>query len=420
MKRYIALLLVILLIFFCNGCTPLYGVLDLVHGNSVVTDIAAVPHIAFSKGEMDLHGEKTVMTTDQLPYTALISPDYRSTLHFDTLPDNEKLLYRIYEYAMENGYTNVWVDRQLIPDQDDLEKVLYYLSLDSPLLEQNLRFECGSFTASYPVRILDLYDREVPFIGNYISVKNFDAVYWEKKLLAIETAEMVVNAIPHGLSEAEKAERLYLHLCKNSSYLPYEEEGDVTDNVYNYLYDGLVVGKTHCDGFTNAYGLLLQIADIECIEKVSFADYGEAVGHTWNSIRLNGMWYNSDATYGLENRPKKNSGMGAGLFFAYPDLLLENQPQYAWLYPPCNDSIYIPVDAHLKTTDGLYTALRKAYGSHNTRWALVVVDMYNQKQVTSAMQSLANHFQCRLIYEEYELENRRTALFVYDPRWIDE
>ena len=55
------------------------------------------------------------------------------------------------------------------------EKILKYFSLDSPLLEQNLRYTMGECTSSYTVDILGLYTRYADFKGYYVTVKNFDS-----------------------------------------------------------------------------------------------------------------------------------------------------------------------------------------------------------------------------------------------------
>ena len=82
------------------------------------------------------------------------------------------------------------------------------MALESPLLEQNLRYESGDFNMYYNVGIEGFYLREAEFDGYYIAVKNFGAELYALKLKAIEKAEEIVASLPKGVTEAEKAERL--------------------------------------------------------------------------------------------------------------------------------------------------------------------------------------------------------------------
>jgi hypothetical protein len=75
----------------------------------------------------------------------------------------------------------------------------------------------------------------------------------------------------------------------------------------------------------------------------------------------------------------------------------------------------MPIDAHLKDSDGLYEALKKAYNAHNKEWALVLLDTYAEKKVDSAMQKVANYIKGTIRYRHLSAANGRTALLLYNP-----
>ena len=138
-----------------------------------------------------------------------------------------------------------------------------------------------------------------------------------KKGVKIKKAKDIVASLPNGLDDLNKAKMLFNYLHENVEYIDYSEKQE-------YLYDALVVGKSNCDGFTNAYSLLCKLAGIPCFEKMysvpdenqtnilpnvpqindettannnkNTTEAQEDIGHTWNAIKIDGKWYNVDAT----------------------------------------------------------------------------------------------------------------------------
>ena len=312
--------------------------------------------------------------------------------------ENEQLLYRVLEYAMENGYTNILVDDLLVDDMETLENVLFSLAYDSPLLEQNLRYEVGDFTTYHDVSVLKYFTRSAAFDGYYLCVNNFQPQWWEKKQEALQAAQAVVDALPDGLSPIETAERLYRHVANTVTYTEYPEDSD--DAVYPYLYDGLITGKTHCDGYTNALALLLRLAGIENAEKDYTPDDSEEVGHTWNCMEIDGKWYNVDAV-GEE--------------------LLEYPARNAEAFPACEESFYMPVDGTFDSSDasGLPSAIVRGYDRHDDLWALVIITDYDDSDMDYQLQEVANRLWDTVYWMYFPLHDGRTALLVYDGSLYD-
>lgn len=395
-KRMIALLLCTVLLFSISGCNM---------------QTEEKPHFGFSNGELFKDENQVIMPVDALPYDAVKWDDYRGSLHYEQLADGERTVYRALEYALEKGYTNILVDGKLTQNGQSLEKVLYALALDSPMLEQNLHCEIGSFTTYYPTMLFGLIETQTVFTGSYISVQNFSAEHLEKKGQALTAAEKIVSDLPKDLTQKEKAETLFAYLCEHTTYEMYPVSE--ADAVHPYLYDGLITGKTQCDGFANSLSLLLNLAGVECVEKTYIGKEQSEVGHTWNFFQLDGAWYNADATGGEGKQAEKQQ-----YFFGFPDALQKNIPENIADYPASEKGLHFQIDAQLKDHLELKSALKAAYKAHDNHWALIVVDKITEKQIRSAAQSLANAIDGEVHYMHMDLAEGRTALWFYNEKYF--
>lgn len=102
-------------------------------------------------------------------------------------------------------------------------------------------------------------------------------------------------AVQESMSEAEAAYALYRELDKNVVY------GENTGSQYQRTPIGaLLDGKGVCEDYSRSYQQLLRglrIASV-CLEGKERAVYeGPTISHMWNSIQIEGQWYNVDATW---------------------------------------------------------------------------------------------------------------------------
>ncbi len=416
MKRFAGLCCAILLLFTMSGCAPMTMVLDAVVGNDQVAAVEATPHIGFSNGDVATTTEIVPVSeweTYPLEYSA-----YRSAVLYDTLTAEEQTVYRAFEYALEKNYTNILIDNITLNDADRIVDILYFLSLDSPLLEQNLRYEIGTFTLSHPVNIWDIYTREAAFTGIYIKVANFAWQWWKPKMTALEKAREVVDGFSDNLTEAELAEEVYRYIGDTVTYELYDEDKD--GEVFPYLPDALLHGKSQCDGYTNALSLLFRLAGLECVEKQYTADSAEEIGHTWNCVKIDGVWYNVDGT--MDGWiPEEGCAMGGGMGFAFPDELQSTPTDYADLYPACDAALYMPVDARFDSVndaDFVDTAL-EAYRRHDSEWAYVIVDEYDEDVLDDRMQTFANRIYGTIHYIHYEINDGKTVILIHNGAYLE-
>ncbi len=416
MKRGVCILLVLLMLLGCTGCIPVQLTLDYLVGNEKIAAVEALPHFGFSNG--DVLETTTILTAEELFAESLEYDDYRVSLFYDQLSDNEQKIYRAYEYALEHAYTNVLIDTSLVEDADHLYTILEYLSLDTPLLEQNLRYEMGTFTTYYPVQIYDFYATDACFEGYYLTIHNFESSLWGKKQDALRKAEEILASLSlsEDMSAVEKAECIYRYIGDTVAYEDYDEAKESEDDlaVFPYLYDALILGKTHCDGYANALSLLLNMAGIPCAEKQYTKEETDETGHTWAYANLGDVWTNIDGTY-VEWIPDRDCSMDAGPGFGFSDIFQQESPDYAAFYSNTAQDLVMAPDAHLSSPagDAFVTEAVNAYAEHNYEWAYILVDTYDEDALDEQMQRIANSLYTRICYASFYLMDDRAAILIY-------
>ena len=407
--KIIAVFLVIC--FLLSGCSFASDFSNIINSGKIIANVENSAYFGFSNGK--------ILKEDKEQYlSASFFDDYnsqykhlRSDIYYNALSTEQQQVYLALEYALENSYSNILVDSLLVESVDDIIKIAEFLSLDSPLLEQNLRFEGGSFTSSIPVEITDFYTREATFDGYYITIFNFSAEHFNKKLLAIEAVEDVIKNLPKNLSDYQKAEHLYKILAQNVEYEKYEDDDGKT-SVYPYLYDAIITGKTQCDGFANGLSLLLNLAGIEAAEKMYSSE--DEIGHTWTAFKIDGKWYNADASTD-ELIPKKTSSMGSGLYFAFSDELRIYSEDYDDVIPECEESYYINPDGLVQdlSDNSFVSTVISCYDSRQPDWAFILVKNCSDDALKKQIQSCANSTLTTVYWSTLDLANGYTAVLVY-------
>ena len=203
------------------------------------------------------------------PYGAL-----SSTLFYDQLDEEHRLLYRCMLYAMETGAASFSLYPDAVYDQSALIAVYTCLASDHALVEgsYDLVAETGSDGS------LTVTNRRV------------NGESWAKKEQAVAAGEEIAKRLQAEYAgEAELARALYGYVVKNVSY-----NGDAAypENA-EYLYDALIGGSSICDGYADAVCLLYRLCGIEC---VSVLGYIRGLGHAWNLAKIDGTYYCFDAT----------------------------------------------------------------------------------------------------------------------------
>ena len=250
---------------------------------------------------------------------------YRESIYYNSLSENDKHLYRVYEYALENSYDEIYLDERFVNDLSYLD-ILNYLALDSPLLEVNLSTNTHGETENFTKNVCKFW--EIVYTTNKIIVLNFNEKNLNQKVLALEKAEEIVSQCPSDLNQLEVAQYYYTYLSERVVSREGTESGC-------YLYDSLMLNVANCDAFSNAYSLLCNLSGVYCFEKY-FPDKDGMAGHVWNCVKINDRYYNVDS--GKQTLFSKKL-----MWFGFSEFAQSDVHSYDTVIPKCDDDMNLMV-----------------------------------------------------------------------------
>jgi hypothetical protein len=95
-----------------------------------------------------------------------------------------------------------------------------------------------------------------------------------------------------SMSQKEQVKALHDYLVLNTAY-DRAAEGKLSMSPH-FAYQIIFEGYGVCDGYSEAFKILMNAAGIEC--KVIYGDTPYGL-HAWNQVKIDGIWYNVDATW---------------------------------------------------------------------------------------------------------------------------
>ncbi|MER1986952.1 MAG: transglutaminase domain-containing protein [Solibacillus sp.] len=119
----------------------------------------------------------------------------------------------------------------------------------------------------------------------------------EQNALALGKVEQIVQAMPKGLTDAEKVKYVNDYIVVNTKYNLNSKESPYTP------YSILLNGEGVCEGYALTALLLFDALGIEARYITGNAVPGGA--HAWNLVKLDGQWYHLDITW---NDPMPDQG----------------------------------------------------------------------------------------------------------------
>ena len=129
--------------------------------------------------------------------------------------------------------------------------------------------------------------------------KYIENVTEEKATEAIEKAKSIVaSLVTEDMTDAEKALVLHDYIVDSTTYntpvaeIPSEEYISNDDWTNFTAYGPLMNGEAVCQGYTQAYNLLLNLCGIETRFVVNDKDK-----HGWSLVKIGGNWYHTDTTF---------------------------------------------------------------------------------------------------------------------------
>ena len=149
-----------------------------------------------------------------------------------------------------------------------------------------LRWTCGGYGASIAY---GLSGKVITVSQDYYTDATQEAYVTQR------VAEILNELDLDGLSEYEKTKRIYEYVCTHVVY-DYTHLEDDSYKLQYTAYAALHDGTSVCQGYSNLLYRLLKCAGIDC--RIITGYSGNPVGpHAWNLVKLDGVWYNVDATF---------------------------------------------------------------------------------------------------------------------------
>lgn len=185
----------------------------------------------------------------------------------------EALFYRVENYKINFSNKNI------------INKITLYVCLDNPFLTLTDNFYTIETSAQKNSFLEQIQSDTLPFVFN-------DERYYEKMTAAYQKATEIVSNMPKYTNEYDKIKYLHDYIIMHVRYTD-----ESTDKDADTAYGALINGKARCEGYTNAFSILLNLVGIENTKVFYFGeDNDQSTGHIWNLVKINGSYYHVDTT----------------------------------------------------------------------------------------------------------------------------
>lgn len=132
-------------------------------------------------------------------------------------------------------------------------------------------------------------DYYVVYFYNYLNSKEMEYEWNECNRIA----DSIIEGMPEGLTKEEQLLYAHNYLCEANDSKVSANSSTYAKKRYN-MYTLFTEGRSVCEGYTQAYSLLLTKLGVE--NTIITADYGK-INHVWNCYELNGSTYYTDVTW---------------------------------------------------------------------------------------------------------------------------
>lgn len=342
---------------------------------------------------------------------------YNTGIYYSALNEREQLVYKAYQYALDNNYIYTYVDGTMLTENDlSASDIIVLLSLDSAIVQQNMSTVEYSSSHTIGTKIYGIIDVEKEVDGYIVSAETFSKIRIDKVNKAIAQLEKLDFEFTQQTTQQEKAKAIFEYIQKNIDYTQNASAGNGTakgeamstiSGAEDYLYSAVFKGKTNCDGYANMFSLLCQMNGIKCIEKVHFSKVEGEAGHTWNCINIDGKWYNVDCTKSSEESgiSDKELEIHVATQLGFSDDLQSYSHDFSDYVPVCKENL-IRVDGSFSSSDsnGMSSKVASYVRAADNGIAIIVVHHFNEKDFERTMQSTANNLRSDIRYVYFERE----------------
>jgi transglutaminase/protease-like cytokinesis protein 3 len=193
---------------------------------------------------------------------------------------------------------------------DDYVKKLYNQISDNIDSEYEPSFYAEGNLSEYQMtQAVEAYKNDHPevfWLKSYYEYENFDyeTEIWltytmsgDKLVTAkkeFNTAvDTISQSVPYG-TECEREEYIHNYIINNCDYDEEAAESEEVQGNENDAYGVFVDGKAVCEGYSKAFQILCNKADIDC---VLLSETADSDNHAWNGVKIGGDWYQIDVTW---------------------------------------------------------------------------------------------------------------------------
>ena len=221
-----------------------------------------------------------------------------------------------------------------------------------------------------------LYEVQKPSMG-----KSEDEMYGMYGSWSLEKATKdALSGISPEMNDVEKALVLYEYLKLHTAF-DYENYKNDSVPESSYTIEGaLVNGKAVCQGFTLAYGYLLNKVNIENKYVTS-----STMKSCWNMVKIDGEWYHVDTTWELHGFRYNTLGWVSHLCFMISDKL---NIQYAHSNWESYDSDPVPVASSNKYDNYFWQFTNTSIWYQDGKWYYMNKNGINCREIYDTSERL--------------------------------
>ncbi len=410
-KKIIGIVILLVCIAICGSV----GYSIYTQAQEDIAEWKATTWFVFSNS-IESFNDAEYVTKEEIQEYEVKTDIYNAGVYYSKLNEREQLVYKAYQYALDNNYVYTYVDGTMLTENDlPASDIIVLLSLDSAIVQQNMSAVEYSSSHTIGTNIYGI-DVEKEVEGFIVSAETFSKQRISRVNKAIDELEKVDFEFTEQATDEEKAKAIFEYVEKNVDYAENLFANDksvkgeavsAASGSEDYLYSAVFKGKTNCDGFANMYSLLCQINGIQCIEKVYFSEVEGEAGHTWNSINVNGKWYNVDCTESIEeqNSPEQELKLQTATQFGFSDELQVHSHDYAEYAPVCSENL-MRIDGTFaeSSASGMSSKIASYVREAEDGMAVFVVYNFDEDALGDTMQSVANNLRADIRFVYYERE----------------
>ena len=167
-------------------------------------------------------------------------------------------------------------------DQSVVDRISMYVCLDNPFITiTNNYYTIETKGDSHTIHI----KATVPLLFSYED-------YHQKMLLSYQKAQSIIDQMPASDNTYDVVKYLHDYLATHVRY-----DDDLSNDDADTAYGALIDGKARCEGYTNSFSILLNLANIENAKVLYLGnDVDSEIGHIWNLVKIDNDYYHVDIT----------------------------------------------------------------------------------------------------------------------------